>query len=163
MTDVIDYKQPHEDVTGTDRSGDDMLSLDERAFPARFALIAMARHLQTATLVGNQAPIAAEIYQRIRHPRVGDLVVESSVGTHTKDPLRKVPAFGYLIEKRREWWHTDAEWAALLAEDPDAYGGDDQRPTDTAWYVQYGPAPGDVYRWVNCDFLAIPIDPQEFR
>lgn len=162
MVDVTEYKQPHEGVAGTDRSGDDLLSLDERALPARFALIAMARHLQTATLVGNQAPIVKEIYQRITNPRVGDLVVESSLGVWTTDPHRKVPAFGYLIEKRREWWHTDDEWSALLAEDPDAYG-DDPRPTDEAWYVQYGPAPSTVYRWVNCSFLAVPIDPQEFR
>jgi hypothetical protein len=33
---------------------------------------------------------------------------------------------------------------------------------DHAWYVQYGNDPGDVCRWVNCDFLAIPTDPREF-
>jgi hypothetical protein len=72
----------------------------------------------------------------------------------------RLKAFGILIEHRNEWWETDEEWEALKVED----GGleDDDRRVDHAWYVQYGNDPGDVCRWVNCDFLAIPTDPKAF-
>lgn len=50
-----EVKQPHQDVTGTDRSDLSLLSLAEPGLGARKALIAMAAHLRTACQVGDPA------------------------------------------------------------------------------------------------------------
>jgi hypothetical protein len=150
------YPQPHEGITGTDRGDSWLLSLDWAAQPHRNALIAMARHLRTATMVGQPAPIVADMYERITHPQVGDLVVETSTGMHSQDPKISTPGLGYLLARRTEWAHIDAEWAQVA----DEYG--DERPTDLVWYVQYGPKPTDVFRWHNAGFLAVPIDVASF-
>jgi hypothetical protein len=157
---VTDYKQPHEDIAGTDRGGDDLLSLDMRAVAHRDALIAVARHLRSACMVGSPAPIVREMSDRMRNPRIGDLVFEPTMATSRRGDLEtRIKALGYLIEKRVEWWQTDEEWAADKAAD---HLADDDRSTDTAWYVQYGPDPADICRWVNCTFEMVPIDPMEF-
>lgn len=147
------WKQPREDVTGADRD-DYLLSLDDQAIAHREALRAMAFHLQTACMVGNPAPIVTRMSDRIRNPRPGDLVVESST-RYRHDPDSRLKAFGILLEHREEWWETDAEWEAYKAEDGTIT--DEDRRTDRAWYVQYGPDPGDVYRWVNCSFVVVPV------
>lgn len=153
-------KQPREDVQGALRTDDDLLSLDERAMPVRKAIVVLARHLSTACMVGNPAPVVERMGARLRSPQVGDLVVESTTAMRQRndDWYR---GFGYLVEHRREWWHTDEDWAHATAEDPGAWG--DERPTDEAWYVQYGPQPEDVCRWTNADFLVIPIDVGTFN
>jgi len=166
-------KQPHEDVSGIDRSGDDLLSLDMRAVAHRTALAAMATHLHSAVSVGNPAPAVARMSERLRHPQIGDFVLEWMVGlTPRRDLDSRIKAMGYLIEKRREWWTTDEEWQRHLAEelacrreyDPDAELDEDdlERSTEEAWYIQYGPDPGDICRWTNCSFIVVPIDPAEF-
>lgn len=151
-------KQPHEGVTGLDRP-DYLLSLDDRALAHRDALIAMASHLSGACLVGDPAPIVERMDKRIRAPQPGDLVVEVST-QYTADAGRRIKGLGILLEQRVEWWETDAEWEAIKAEDGTLE--DAERMTDRAWYIQYGPEPGDVCRWVNCQFTVIPTDPREF-
>ncbi len=135
---TVDTERPQ----GTQRD-DDLLSLDERAVPHRLALLSLTRTLITTTLVGHPAPVVAEIRDRMRNPVSGDFVVEWTTATSEHAPLDdRIKGIGYLIERRRE-----------------SYGGPD--PDDIGhegvWYVQYGPAPGDVCRWVNADFVAIPI------
>lgn len=155
-------KQPHENVTGVARTGDDLISLDERAIAHRNALIVMAHHLRDATMVGNPAPAVERVGNRLRTPLVGDLVVEvTAFYRHRRDPDTALKGFGYLVERRREWWTTDEEWEREKAED----GGldDSDRSTDEAWYIQYGPEPVDICRWTNCEFYVVPIDPDEFR
>lgn len=152
-------KQPREDVAGVQRT-DDLLSLDMDAAPHRATIAALMRHLTRATMVGHPAPIVQRMCERIRDPQIGDLVVESHMATrHRADLDTRTKAVGYLLEHRTEWACTDAEWADAIAEDP---GLADQRVTDEAWYVQYGPAPEDVCRWTNCSFLAVPVDPRAF-
>ena len=156
-----DYKQPHEGVKGTDRGTDDLLSLDERATAHRDALIAVALHLDDACQVGNPAPKVQRMYERIRSPQLGDLVVESTRVPWTTNHIDRIKGFGYLVEHRREWWSTNDQWNRKLAEgevDPD-----DTRPIDEAWYVQYGPNPADICRWTNAQVLVVPINPAEFR
>lgn len=153
------YKQPREGVKGIDRD-DWLLSLDEAAVAHRDALRAVVYHLWSATLIGNPAPIVRHMYERISHPRVGDLVIETSGIFRFRDDLEtRTQALGILLEHRREWWHTDEEWARELAEEP----YEDERPTEDAWYVQYGSSAEDVCRWTNCDFITVPIDLDEFR
>jgi hypothetical protein len=146
-------KQPHEDVKGGTDRADDLLSLDETALAHRDALIGMARHLHSATLVGNPAPIVKEMYERITHPRIGDLVMEGST-PYRKDVDTRIKGLGILVERRYEWWETDEEWEQVKAEDSSV--SDEDRLTDEAWYVQYGPGPSDVCRWTNCSFVALP-------
>lgn len=148
-------KQPHEDVRGADRAGNDFLSLDERALFHRDLVIALTRHLYTAVRVGARAPIVQRMYLRIREPQIGDLVLETGKGMYSKDADTRTKALGFLVERRREWWDTDEEFAELLA--AKEYDSADERPTDEAWYVQYGPEPGDICRWANCDFIAVPF------
>lgn len=147
-------KQPHEDIVGTDRSASDLLSLDDRALEHRDALIVMARSLHTAALVGNRAPAVHRIYVRMTNPTPGDLVVETTRAMRAIGDLR-VRGFGILLAQRTEWTDTDAEWAAAKEEDPSLIEAD--RSAEPVYYVQYGPAPADVCRWVNCEFLTLPI------
>lgn len=154
-------KQPHEDIIGIDRTGDDLLSLDMRAVAHRQALTAMARHLMDAVSVGNPAPVVRRMSERIRSPQVGDFVLEWMVGLSRRSDLdTRIKAHGYLVEKRQEWWTTDEEWEQRKAEE--GWEDDEERSTDVAWYVQYGPDPVDVCRWTNCSFIMVPIDPAEF-
>jgi hypothetical protein len=172
------YPQPREGVTGTDRD-DDLLSLDEAAVPRRLLMAGLARCLRDAVLVGNPAPAVARMWERMKNPEPGDLVIETST-FFRKDTDDKIKAMGILVAHRTEWWQTDEEWAAEIEKERAAYEefllgpysqpGDlpfdpshHERLTDHAWYVQYGPRAADICRWVNCDFMMIPADPSEFR
>lgn len=156
MSDLVSagMKQPHEDVPRP-YADDPLLSLDEAARPYRDALAAMAWNLDTATMVGNPAPIVERMGARIRGPQPGDLVVESSTRYRNADEDHRTKAFGRLVLVRDEWWETHEEWQQLVEED----GGLDaviDRKTDRAWYVQYGP--DHICRWVNCDFVVLPVE-----
>lgn len=148
-------KQPHEGVVGVDRTGNDFLSLDERALYHRDILVAMARHLYTAVRVGDPAPVVQRMYLDIAKPKVGDLVVETSKGFYSPAAETRTKAFGFLVAHRREWCHTDEEYAELVGDGE--YDAGDPRPVDEAWYVQYGRRVGDICRWTNCHFIAIPV------
>ena len=153
--------QPHEGVVGADRE-DWLLDLDMRALPHRDALASLAFHLQTASCVGNAAPNTKRVWDRISKPQVGDLVVEYTYWFPNRDVDHRAKSLGILVEKRVEWACSDEEWARWEAEDPEAYDG--ERPVERdAWYVQYGSAAADICRWTNCMFLAVPIEPREFR
>jgi hypothetical protein len=149
------YPQPREGISGTDRTEDDLLGLDDKAIARRLMMIGTAKALHTATLVGNPAPVVADLYARMRDPQPGDLVMEVGVPFRRSDPDGQIKGFGILIDHRKEWASTDEEWAAELAADPDLDPVADRFP-DHAWYVQYGPAAEDVCRWTNCEFIAIP-------
>jgi hypothetical protein len=173
----MSYPQPREGITGTPRDSDDLLSLDEKAVPRRFLMAGMAACIRTACLVGSPAPVVARMWQRMKDPQPGDLVVETST-IYRNDEDTRIKAFGILIAHRVEWDQTDEEWAGVIEEEraaheeflrgPYSHPGDGpfdpsrcERLTDHAWYVQYGPQPADVCRWVNCEFMAIPSDPRE--
>jgi hypothetical protein len=149
------YPQPREGITGTARTEDDLLGLDDKAITRRLMMIGTARALHSACLVGNPAPIVADMYARMRDPQPGDLVMELGVPFRRSNPDGQIKGFGILIAHRDEWASTDEEWAAALAEEPD-FTADEDRLHDHAWYVQYGPAAEDVCRWTNCEFIAIP-------
>lgn len=168
MTESDSYKQPREGITGTLREGDDLLSLEESAIAVRKTMTGLAGVLLRTTMVGQPAPVVTRISERMRSPQPGDLVMETSTMYRRADDWYR--GFGVLIEHREEWWTTDAEWEQELAEERAAWEkftrpGEgpftpDPRTTDHAWYIQYGPQPGDICRWVNCEFIAIPVDPR---
>lgn len=133
--------RPHEDVPAACGREDYLLSLDPRAVAHRDALIAMARHLADVSLVGNPAPVAARMGERIRAPQRGDLVVETSALASSADADTRLRGLGVLLD------HRDEPLAAPIG----------ATVVDHAWYVQYGPNPEDVCRWTNCEFIALPL------
>lgn len=159
-------KQPHEGIEGQDlRHLGHLLCLSDEAQAHRSLIVSTAHLVMNACLAINPTPNQQRIDHRLRNPRVGDLVFEESSfwGSYRKGHPQEGNAwckgFGFLIEYRYEWWHTDEVWEQRLA-DGEVYPEED-RPTDRAWYVQFGPEPDDVCRWVNCSMVAIPIDPHE--
>jgi hypothetical protein len=152
------WPQPFEGIHGTDYlSGHWLLSLDERAVPHREALIAMAHHLRTATLVGNPAPVTRRICDRLRQPEPGDLVVTTEVMHGRRDPDDRLKGLGVFLAGRKEWAETDAQWEAYKAGNED-WVTDEDRWTDTVFYIQYGPDPGDICRWHNSEAVVLPVD-----
>jgi hypothetical protein len=147
-------KQPWEGIDGSDRESL-LLSLEDEATEHREALMRMAKHLRTACLVGNRAPIVTSIWDRISKPEPGDLVVEMSRAVYQLD----YQGFGILLACRREWPETDAEWEASDA----ASFGPDNRGSDDYWYVQYGNGHRDIARWENCEFMALPVGVTSWR
>lgn len=157
------WQEPHEGVIGAVRD-DDLLERTDAALARRRIMIVMAKALHDALLVGNPAPRVKRMYERFGRDNAqpGDLVVEATTlygGDH--DPR----GFGILVEQREEWASTIDQYNAAIEEDRREHvkyhGNDDEfevwpRGTDTAWYVQYGPQPGDVCRWTNCSFVAVP-------
>ena len=72
MSDTIRrYPQPREGITATERTEDDLLALDDKAIARRLMMIGTMKALHTATLVGNPAPVVADMHARMRDPRPG--------------------------------------------------------------------------------------------
>lgn len=155
------YLQPHEGIRGT-RRDDGLLSLGEDAQAVRLWLLGMAAHLCQAVQVGQPAPIVAAMYERIQEPRLGDLVAEMSAIYDRRDPERQVKGLGVLIAHREEWATTDEEWERYRSEYPEDVSVD-ERWSDHAWYIQYGPGPDDICRWTNCSFRVLPAPDERFR
>jgi hypothetical protein len=143
----VSYLQPHEGIQGTERSGDGLLRLDNTS--ARDVIATLAYHLYMATLVGHAASMVNDLRERMTNPQVEDLVVISDARSN------QIPeGVGYLVAHRAEWWTTDEQWEADKAES--SLADEDRMVERDAWYVQYGPNPADVCRWVNCLPLAVP-------
>jgi len=168
------YPDHREGIAGQNLVGTDagaIVSLEDDAWPVREAIVSMARHLWSAVHVGHPAPIVEDMRRRMDAPRPGDLVVEhSALATIAYSPERdteerqdsRIKGLGYLITTRIEWFDSAADWAAHASEYPED-ATEDNRSTDDAWYVQYGPNPEDVCRWTNCSFVLVPIDSRMFR
>jgi hypothetical protein len=99
------------------------------------------------TLVGNPAPRTADIGERMRDFRVGDLVLETSTIYH-EDRLGE--RLGRLLRIAEEPVYTADQWAANG-------GGDEPIPTHTVWYLRL--PDGREYGWYNASFIAVPERP----
>lgn len=162
------WHEPHEDIAGTVRD-DDLLDRDDASLARRNIMIVMAKALHDALLVGNPAPRVKRMYDRFGrdNARPGDLVVEVST-LHDHEPR----GFGILVDHREEWACTIEQHNEAIEKDRqdhiEYHGNDDEfeawaRGTDTAWYVQYGTKPGDVCRWTNCSFVAVPMSDEQLQ
>jgi len=144
------YFQPHEGMKGIDRTGDPFLAEEvvER-------MIAMADALDRLSL--GPTPTAQHYRQRAQVLKVGDLVwVFDTISM--KNPETRYKGLGYFLDARKEWFETDEAWEASKAEEAAAgyEMGEENRATDFAYYIQYGPNPEDVCRWTNCRVIALP-------
>lgn len=144
------WPQPWEGIKGSERDGSDLLSLEEEAMPRRRVMVMMALAQYSATQVGSPAPKVAQMGRRMRSPQPGDLVVEV---TRAHGPLSEHRGFGILLAARKEWVQSDGEWAALPAGQRE-----EGRSVGEAWYIQYGPEPGDVARWTDAQVVAVLAD-----
>jgi len=171
----VDWPQPYEGIHGTDRD-DWLLSLDERAIPHRDALLAMAGHLRSATLVGHPAPLVEDMGRRIEHPQPGDLVAEATSAMYKRrrgpEGLDdRIKGLGILLARRHEWSVTDQEWERFCDEeravstDPgvlELITSLDNRTHEDVIYIQYGPAAVDIARWANAEVICLPVQVASF-
>lgn len=167
------WPQPYEGIAGTRRE-DDLLSLEDAAIPRRLMMAGLADCLWGAVLVGNPAPVVSRMSERIMNPQPGDLVLVTD--SRYRDEDTRIKGFGILLAHRTEWMQTDEELAASIAEmradetlSKDwgekyiaALESGEERTADEAWYVQYGPEPGDICRWMNCSLIAVPTERRQF-
>jgi hypothetical protein len=159
------WPQPYRDITGTDRTQDDLLSLTEPAMHRRMALLNDALELWKSVLNGGLTESGRDLYLRMTKPEIGDLVIET-IGMRyparrdTQGDVRAVTCFGILLGIRIEWACTDEDWLRYQEEAAaDGYPmPDDARTTTEAAYVQYGPSAADICRWTNCSLIAPPVD-----
>jgi hypothetical protein len=161
----VTFDQPYVGITPLPADGFPLV-LDDSNLPLRLMIRVLMREMNSA-LLSARTPHQEEIYRRMQEVRPGDLVIERSTAyRRTLDAT--LGGFGVLLAKRHEWETTDGEYAKLVAEKDAACIAIGEEPdpleeharnrmTDTAWYVQYGPAPKDIYRWVNAECIALPL------
>jgi hypothetical protein len=104
-----------------------------------------AYNLYLATLVGNPAPITRQVHDRIRNPRVGDLVTETST---IYDPARTAERLGRLDRIAREPEFGADEWDEATEGRP--------APLETVYYITT--LNGESRRWNDCEFIAVLTD-----
>ncbi|MEV0898681.1 hypothetical protein [Actinoplanes sp. NPDC049802] len=109
--------------------------------PSKTQLIAvLANELWCATLAPNMPFLTAELRERMKRPRVGDLVVEFSAGQRG--------------DQDGVGWLRAIEFA-------DGRGGDsaniDGQRIINAWVIEPLDKPGQTLRWGNATFFAIPL------
>jgi hypothetical protein len=157
------WPQPHEQISGIQRTRDDLLSIDEAAMQRRVVILTIARELWVSALNGAHLERGRALYERMQYPKVGDLVAETVGMSHPTRPdadgdARALTCFGILLGRRTEWACSDEEWQRYREEgEADGYPmPDESRVTTEAAYVQYGPSPDDICRWVNCSIIALP-------
>lgn len=159
------WPQPHEGITGVNRTRDDLLILTEHAMHRRVVILSIASELWRAALRGANTEPGRALYQRMSNPSVGDLVVETVGMRHptkvdSRGDARVVTCFGILLGSRTEWSCSDEDWQHYR-EEGEASGHplpDESRITEKAAYVQYGPKAKDICRWANCSLIALPTN-----
>ncbi|MEU7908285.1 hypothetical protein [Actinoplanes sp. NPDC049118] len=100
----------------------------------------LANELWCATLAPNVSHLSAETRERMKRPRLGDLVVEFSAGQRG--------------DQDGVGWLRGIEFA-------DGVGGDsvniDGRRVVNAWMIEPLDKPGQTLRWGNATFFAVPL------
>jgi hypothetical protein len=164
MIQESDFSQPYENVRGVDRTRDDLLSLEDGALGRRAVILTLAYQLWLATLRGSHTEEGRAAYDRMDKPRMGDLVAEMGTARHPllgtlEQQNSTVEGFGIFLGEREEWTCSHEEWRIeverVRGEEGTEYTLAD-RATMKAMYVQYGPSPRDICRWVNCSVIALP-------
>lgn len=143
------------------RGGSRWVLTDAEAQLLRF--VAEAGHAAyMATLVGDPAPIVKRMGDRIRDPRPGDVVLETS--TFYQRNWRP-SALGQLILTRDEPFLDRVEFCEAHLDgdywnDPDeTYPEFAARHTERVWYLRPLAGVGGpcLHRWSNASFIALPV------
>ena len=95
-----------------------------------------AIQLWDSVLVGNKAPINEALYQLLKHPRPGDMVLEV---TNRKAGIARIGTLLKVIKEPLDNW--DEEEA------------DEPAPLCEYWYIK--DLNGDEQRWYNCHFIRV--------
>jgi hypothetical protein len=106
---------------------DSFLALTDEGDQLRDAIISETMRLQREALGNGRTDWAA--FARFQNPKVGELVLELTRASWSKDPRMRRIGFGYLIYAEGE-----------------------------NYQVQYGPNPDDVCDWANCQFIRVPAE-----
>jgi hypothetical protein len=123
-------------------------------------LIAAGRLLRATTLVGNPARSVERLDARMRNPRPGDIVWETSTSLRSlRDAAWAERAVGWYVTQgqspwvsREEWEGGDCEWR----EDPgQPY---EECPTRLVWVIRPWGNPDGEFTWENAELLALPLD-----
>ncbi|HET7055734.1 MAG TPA: hypothetical protein VFI12_04675 [Thermomicrobiales bacterium] len=140
-----------ERMTGTDRTGDPLLSLDEACIALRQLLIS-SQWYSTYLFGMPGAPIGERWHRRYREPRPGELcfVTDHAINPRADDDTI-VKSFGYFLGEQQEPIYDWDTWVMVQ----DQYDDMVECPTERVFYIQYGPAPDDVCRWANADHQVI--------
>jgi hypothetical protein len=122
-----------------------------------YLLCCAAAHMRSCCMVGNPAPAVRAFYERIRDPRPGDWVMETTtLGGAPREVvgLRPIPADDYTRRVGR---------LKTVCREPypswDEEREGEPAPTEEVFYVES--LAGELVRWVNASFVAIPTDPYE--
>jgi hypothetical protein len=82
-------KEPHEDVVGQDRTGDILMESED----ASSLFLDLTSKINRATLVGNPAPLVAEMRRAMDAPRIGDRVAVADA-IYSKNPDKRHKGVG---------------------------------------------------------------------
>lgn len=135
--------------------------LDEKLVQAAVTIASAGLAAYWNVAFGGRTPANDNYYQRATNPRPGDLVVErSSFAIRVARDQWPEICLGTLFETKSEWVLYEMSKEDKVGLDPDELGH-----RDTATYIQLwvSPAPAELTRWTNCDFIAIPRTPTETR
>jgi len=109
--------------------------------PSKTQLIAvLANELWCSALTPSAPFITAELRERMKRPRIGDLVVEFSAGQRG--------------DQDGVGWLRSIEFADRLG--GDSVNIDGRRVVD-AWVIEPLDKPGQTLRWGNATFFAVPL------
>lgn len=161
------YPQPHEGVQGSALGEEHLLALTEESIARRLEMTARMWQRWDDILHGRIADRDA-LFERMYNPQVGDLVVEQT-SSFRRNRDSQIQASGILlVHERREWASSDEDWALTVSREEESHRGSglsfdveqfaSERFTDKFTYIQYGADPGDICRWSNCKFIAVPED-----
>lgn len=117
------------------------------------------RHLcynaYTATLVGNPAKVTADFGDRMKDPKIGDFVIETSTVYRSRG-TGDIDAIGVLEEVAWEKVAFDSDpefvWDEAVEGRP--------HPLERVTYIRT--LDGRRFRWVNASFVAAPIELKAF-
>jgi hypothetical protein len=90
------------------------------------------------------------LFEWMKNPKPGDLVMETSSLCRTEDIYR----VGTLLRIEQGWFHPDEQWERIKQE----WEGE-PRPTDVFWIIET--LDGHEYRWSNCSFIRLPRTSRE--
>ena len=161
------HPQPHEGIQGSGLPEGHLLALTEESIARRLEMLTCMWQRWDDILHGRIADRDA-LFERMYNPQVGDLVVEQT-SSFRRNRDSQIQASGILlVHERKEWASSDEDWALTVSREEASHRSSGlpfdveefarERFADKFTYIQYGADPGNICRWSNCKFIAVPQD-----